>query len=196
MTATKPRGAKPKPKERKPDSSDKFAAMLGDLAPKPDPRPVGRPSVYNPSMCQQVIEWGKLGKSKAWMAAELHITRDTLWQWISVYPEFSDAIQIAELHSQKWWEDMGQQGMLMPGFNAGIWTKSMNARFRKDWGETKTTEITGAGGGPIEVSVQKIDVNNLPARTLDALEQALQMLEQPGDTPGEVIEGEAVEEQE
>jgi nitrate/nitrite-specific signal transduction histidine kinase len=37
-------------------------------------RPVGRPSEYDPSYCQKVIELGKLGKSFEQMSAQLNIS--------------------------------------------------------------------------------------------------------------------------
>ena len=117
--------------------------------------PAGRPSEYKAEYCDAVIEYGKLGKSLAWMAAELDVHKDTIYEWIKVYPEFSDAMARARLKSQAWWEDFGQDNtMLPPGagtFNAAAWGKSISARFSDDWRENKGVEVTGAGGGPVEV---------------------------------------------
>lgn len=197
--AVKP-GKKP-PKHVKPDMQDAIVAMLGSGAPasepeKPARNPVGRPPKYRSEMCAQVIEWGKQGKSKTWMAAHLGVNKVTLHEWINSIPEFSNAMDLAEYYSQVWWEDAGQNGMLMPGFNASIWSRSMSARFPKEWRETKNAEITGADGGAIKLDVQRIDVNNLPGRVLDALEQALEMIENPEEDEGEIIEGEAEDDSE
>lgn len=84
--------------------------------------------------------------------------------------------------------------MQAPGFNAAIWSRSMAARFPADWRESKEAKIVGADGGPVQINVQRIDVSNLPAQALDALERALELMENP--EVDDVIEGEAVEEQE
>lgn len=113
---------------------------------------MARPSEYKPEFCESVIEWGKGGKSLAWMAAELDVSRECLYEWMRVHPEFSDAMDRARQHSQRWWEDAGQTGMLAPGFNASIWSRSMAARFPDDWREQKGVELTGKDGGPVAVT--------------------------------------------
>jgi hypothetical protein len=107
----------------------------------------GRPTAYLPEYCDQVVEFGKQGKSVAWIAAELQVHKDTLYEWVKVYPQFSDAFTRARLESQRWWEDFGQQHMLMkPGegtVNAGMWSRSMAARFPDDWREKQEIEHKG-----------------------------------------------------
>jgi len=189
------------PKKRgRPPKKDTHARVLeamGDKAPVlniPNPAIMGRPTVYRPEMCDQVIEWGKQGKSRTWIAAHLGVCRETLWDWEQKIPDFSNAIKLADHFSQVWWEDAGQNGMLMPGFNAGIWTKNMTARFTKEWREVKAAEITGADGGAIKIDVQRVDLSNMPAKVLDALEHALEMIESPEEEADvNVIDGEAEE---
>jgi hypothetical protein len=116
---------------------------------------MARPTTYDPTYCDRVVEYGKAGKSVAWIAAELDVHKDTIYEWMKVHPEFSDAMTRARLHAQKWWEDAGQDGLLMkPGegsFNASVWSRSMAARFPEDWRESKGVELTGRNGGPVEV---------------------------------------------
>jgi hypothetical protein len=111
---------------------------------------MGRPSEFKPEFCDQVVEYGKEGKSLAWMAAELDVSRECLYEWARVHPEFSDALDRARAHSQKWWEDAGQRGMLGPGFNGSVWSRSMAARFPDDWREKQ--EIEHRGGIVIKAS--------------------------------------------
>jgi transposase-like protein len=49
-------------------------------------RPVGRPTKYKEEFCEQVIELGKQGYSKAMIAATLDIARETLDEWIDSIP--------------------------------------------------------------------------------------------------------------
>lgn len=98
----------------------------------------GRPSTYDSAYCEQVIEYGKQGKSRAWIAATLGVSRQTLHNWEAEHPEFLDAMDQANLHAQLWWEDAGQDGMISgDAFNASIWSRSMAARFPKEWRESK-----------------------------------------------------------
>jgi len=53
---------------------------------------MGRPTDYRPQFCEEVIELGKLGKSKAQMAAALDCSRDSIDQWCKDHQEFSGAI--------------------------------------------------------------------------------------------------------
>ena len=101
--------------------------------------PGGRPTKYDPAFCDRVIELGRLGKSRAWIASELNVSRDTLEEWERIHPEFSDAMDEAMLCSQRWWEDAGQDGLTAgPGsFNAAVWSRSMAARFPSEWREKR-----------------------------------------------------------
>jgi transposase len=108
---------------------------------------MARPSIYQQEYCEQVIEYGKQGKSVAWMAAELGVCKQTLHNWTEQYPEFLDAFTRAKLESQRWWEDAGQNNMLMAQgagtFNASVWSRSMAARFPEDWREKQETTLKG-----------------------------------------------------
>ena len=45
-----------------------------------------------------------------------------------------------------WWENKGQECLGNREFNAGLWMKSMSARFKGDYGEKIQTELTGKDG--------------------------------------------------
>lgn len=108
----------------------------------------GRPSTYSPEFCEVVIELGRQGKSLVQIASALDVTKQTLANWSDAHPEFLDAMTHARIHSQAWWEDAGQNNMLLgPGqgtFNASVWSRSMAARFPEDWRENKGVELSGA----------------------------------------------------
>jgi hypothetical protein len=99
---------------------------------------------------------GAEGYSVVEMAAELKVSRNTLeTNWPKEHPEFLEAFTQARLESQAWWERKGRDCLIMaPGqgtFQASVWSRSMAARFPEDWRENKGVELTGAGGGPVEV---------------------------------------------
>ncbi len=105
----------------------------------------GRPTLYRPEYCEKVIELGKQGDSIAQMASYFDVTRQSLMEWAKVHPEFSTALSIAKEHCQSWWENAGREGMFLGGggFNAAVWKKSMEARFREDYTERQEVHQTG-----------------------------------------------------
>ena len=119
--------------------------------------PGGRPTTYDPEFCDKVIEWGKLGKSRAWMAAELDVVPDTLTNWEKANPEFLCAMKRARIASQRWWEDKGQSNLESQHFQAALWSRSMAARFGDDWREVRRQENTGPDGGPQQVVTETHD---------------------------------------
>ena len=110
---------------------------------KPDGYVFGRPTDYDASLCEKVIAWGKLGKSRAWIADELNIVRNTLKNWEATHPDFLIAMERAKQAEQRWWEDAGQGGMFADKFSAPVWSRSMAARFPEDWRESKQVEHKG-----------------------------------------------------
>lgn len=106
--------------------------------------PVGRPTDYRAEYCERVIELGREGKSPAQIAAALDVARATLGLWADAHPEFMAAFTRAKDLSQAWFEDKGQEGLFIPGFNASLWSKQVSSRFRDDY--TERQEITGKDG--------------------------------------------------
>lgn len=79
-----------------------------------DVMPAGRPSEYDPSFCEKVIELGKEGKSVVQMACAFEVSRPTLEEnWTKAHPEFLEAFTLAKQFSQAWWEK-GQENLLTP----------------------------------------------------------------------------------
>lgn len=114
--------------------------------------PGGRPSLYKPEYCERVIELGKEGMSVVEMAAEIGVARITLEDhWPAAHEEFSEAFARARELSQAWWERQGRLGLSADKFNAPLYSRSMSARFPKDWRESKEQRVTGADGGAVQV---------------------------------------------
>ena len=94
----------------------------------------GRPSLYSPLHCEVVVELGAKGKSKAQIAAKLGVSRQTLDAWTKVHPEFLVAMKRAKDLEMAWWEEAGQDGILMgKQFNATAFIFQMKNRFRADY---------------------------------------------------------------
>ena len=123
-----------------------------------DTRPVGRPSLYDPSYCDKVVELGRLGKSVEQISSNLGVSCRVLYDWRDRYPEFLRALEEAKEAEQTWWEEQAQAYMLEhkdgPKLNASIWSRSMAARFPKKYRESVKQEITGENGAPLLTAIQ------------------------------------------
>ena len=123
-----------------------------------DARPVGRPSLYDPSYCDKVIALGALGKSIEQISSNLGVSCRVLYDWRDRYPEFLHALTEAKEAEQTWWEDQAQAYMLEhkdgAKLNASIWSRSMAARFPKKYRESVKQEITGENGAPLIPQIQ------------------------------------------
>ncbi len=99
--------------------------------------PAGRPTKYDPSFCDRVIELAKVGASKAEMALELDIHYSTFDDWQNNNPEFSDAVKKAERLAQGWWERQGRIATFggVEGYNSTSYIFNMKNRFKQDWQE-------------------------------------------------------------
>jgi hypothetical protein len=118
----------------------------------------GRPTAYDPSYCEKVVELGRLGKSFEQMSAELNVSYRTLCNWRDTHEEFFHALSDAQALSQSWWENQAQAYMLehpgAPKLNTGLWSRSMAARFPKTYSERIKQEVTGADGAPLLTGLQ------------------------------------------
>jgi hypothetical protein len=124
----------------------------------PEKRPVGRPSLYKPEYCEEVIALGKIGKSTEAIGAMLGVGTKTLYNWRDENPEFLHALELAKEFELQWWEDIAQTHMIenkeSDKINASIWSRSMAARFPKKYREQVKQEITGADGAPLLAGIQ------------------------------------------
>jgi transposase len=124
-------------------------------SPKGNGKFLGRPTKYDPAICEKIIELGRQGKSKAQMVAATDIPYATLTRWCDEYPEFRAAMDHAMFLSQSYWEDLGHTHMVEspggPRLNTGLWSRSMAARFPRDYRENAKVELVGKNDGPIEV---------------------------------------------
>lgn len=159
MAPRKPK-ASPKAKQAKAKPKTKTQQQKDDIKARITPEPSeeldallkryhGRPSKYDPSFCACVVAWGRLGKSKTWMAAEMMVTRNTLDNWATENPEFLSALTLAKHLEQQYWEDRGDNLMTTTGFAQNCWGRNMAARFPQEWREKLA--ITDPEGGAFKV---------------------------------------------
>lgn len=110
---------------------------------------LGRPSKYDPAMCETVIRLMAEGDSKESVCAELGISKPTFYQWFnedSEYykPEFSNAIKEGERLCLKFWENELKKATLgiNKDANATLMIFNMKNRFREQWHDMHTVNHT------------------------------------------------------
>jgi len=120
---------------------------------------VGRPSSYDPKNCDEVLRLGAEGASIAQIAVHFNVDRQTVYDWGKKYPDFAAALRRAFDLSQSWWELYGRHAGIIPSFNATVWKKTMECRFRGDYTESKEMVISGPDGLPVEMTAQNNALN-------------------------------------
>lgn len=117
--------------------------------------PVGRPTKYDPSYCERVIQLGADGNSKEAIAVELGITWKTLNNWADEHPAFLLALEEAKNREMVWFEKLAKSHMIeSPGgnrLNTALWGRSVAARFPNKYRENNKLEVTGRNDGPIQI---------------------------------------------
>jgi hypothetical protein len=94
-------------------------------------KPVGRPLLYDPKLCQEMIDFCAQGYSIEAFAGKIGVNKVTVYDWINKYPEFSNAKNTAQEKCRLFWETLGTHGAAgkLPGFNASAYIFNMKNRF-------------------------------------------------------------------
>lgn len=100
---------------------------------------MGTPNKYRKEFAKNAADILASGKSKAAVCSALGISRRTLYDWCSLHPEFSEAIDLGMQKCQEYWEDIGEHGIKgnYEKFGAAPWIFTMKNRFREDYKEDK-----------------------------------------------------------
>ena len=131
---------------------------MTDTVSAVEKRPVGRPTLYDPSYCDTVRELGRIGKSVEQICYQLDVSLRTIYSWRDAHEEFLHALDDAKTYEQAWWEEQAAAYMVenreSDKLNASLWSRSMAARFPKKYRESTKQEITGADGVPLLTGIQ------------------------------------------
>jgi len=70
----------------------------------------GRPTKYSQKICELLPSLFSNGESVSEVCACLDITKETFFQWVKTYPEFSDSYKKGLELSESWWTRLGRLG--------------------------------------------------------------------------------------
>lgn len=111
---------------------------------------MGRPTKYTAGLCRQLPEMFAGGESVAEVCAELRISKDTFYEWVKLYPNFSDAYQKGLGLSEAWWTKLGRAGAAgARKIQPATWIFNMKNRF--GWRERIEQEQNVRIGGVLAI---------------------------------------------
>ena len=107
-----------------------------------------------------MINMGKEGASQKMMWSQLGISKNTADAWKKKYPEFAEALDIALVHAQSYWETQLLANVENKKFNSRLVEIALRGQFQQDYRETRETKIDLKA--EIKVDYQK-EINELLA---------------------------------
>lgn len=106
--------------------------------------PGGRPTKYDPKYCDLLIKHMSQGMSFESFAGTIPCCFDTLYEWLKVHPEFSEAKRIGKGLELRWWEQIlgGGASGKVKNFNASATIFALKNKAPKLWRDRKEIEAT------------------------------------------------------
>jgi transposase len=120
--------------------------------------PAGRPSEYDAAYCKEAEAFLSEGFSVAALAGKLGVAKQTIYNWIDAHPEFMDAVKVGQAKAVLWWEERNRHMAVTGEGNATLIVFGLKNRASDEWRESKSTEISGPNGGPI--NLRKADLSD------------------------------------
>jgi len=103
---------------------------------------IGRPTEYSPDACNKIVEAAAKGAHTAGMILAAGAkSRTTYYNWQKDYPEFKEAVELANLVSQAYYENPD----VIKNIPTTSWAIIMNNKFPEDYsrtGQTTTSNTT------------------------------------------------------
>ena len=103
----------------------------------------GRPTKYDPSYCDDIIEFCKDGSSISSFAASIGVSRSTITEWASVDSEFSAAVKAAKTAVAAWYDKAARKIAMDGGGNATICIFGLKNFDEEDFRDKVETHFSG-----------------------------------------------------
>lgn len=107
------------------------------------------PSKYTDDMCDKLLEVMGQGLSLTAFCGMVGISRQTANVWKEKHPEFAEAVQIGQAMRTLYLEKGLLETENGPKVQARVF--ALKNASPEEWRDIRSTELTGAGGGAIEV---------------------------------------------
>ena len=102
----------------------------------------GRPTKYSEKLCELLPYLFANGESVSEVCVHLDITKETFFQWVKQYPDFSDSYKKGLELSEAWWTRTGRLGSMGKiKLQPATWIFNMKNRFK--WADRQDVQIAG-----------------------------------------------------
>jgi hypothetical protein len=98
-------------------------------------------SKFKPEMCDRMIEMGKQGASQKMIWSELGISKNNAESLKKSNPEFAEALDMALVHAQAFWERELLANIENKGYNSRLAEIALRGQFQSDYRETRDTKV-------------------------------------------------------
>jgi hypothetical protein len=98
-------------------------------------------SKFKPEMCDRMIEMGKQGASQKMIWSELGISKNNADSLKKSNPEFAEALDMALVHAQAYWERELLANIENKGYNSRLAEIALRGQFQSDYRETRDTKV-------------------------------------------------------
>lgn len=142
---------------------------------KPKKHPGGRPTLYRPKCCDQIVEAMATGLSAEAAAAKIGISARSLFYWQRQHPEFLQAIQEGRQKCLLFWEERALDMAAGAPGNSQMVVLALKNRSRAAYGwyhDTQKVELSGPEGAPVAIETSTrntIDVSSMSVEDREAL---------------------------
>ena len=92
-------------------------------------------------MCEQIIQLGMEGASQKMMWSTLGISKNTAETLKKNDPAFAEALDLALVHSQAYWERQILANVDNKGFNSRLVEIALRGQFQQDYRETRDNKV-------------------------------------------------------
>lgn len=136
--------------------------------------PGGRPNKLTPEIQEKIVAAVRAGNYIEPAAIRAGVTKDTLYEWLKrggrakrgIYREFSDALTRAEAEYEV--REVAKLGEAADAGDVSARKWRLERRVPERWGPRQKNEISGPGGGPIEIAAMTMTPEER-ARRIEAL---------------------------
>lgn len=150
----------------------------------------GRPTLYRPEYCEQLVDLMGQGYSLLACAGEFGVGKRTLKDWEATHEEFAKAVAIGKSKLARWWEERGRKIAEEGGGNGAstMVAFALKNLAKEDWNAADKVEHTGKDGAPLAIG--NADLSQLSQQTLMEIKQLLEANSVPRVIGGHSTEAE------
>lgn len=144
-------------------------------------RNMGQPTKYTPDACIKIIEVAANGgHTAAMILAAGAKSRTTYYAWQEEYPEFKEAVELAKLVSQAYYEDPA----VIRSLPSTAWAIIVNNKFSHEYNRN-------IGTGTSNTNINFNTVNLSETQKLDRIKGLLEKLNTAGKDLGDVYDADS-----